>query len=421
MYDAESGAAMRRRDASGSSSMKSSFAKSAIVLGLLTAVGPFAIDMYLPAVPAIAVDLQTSDAGAEATLIGYFLAVAFGQIVYGPLSDSFGRKRPLYFGMVLYTLGALGCSVAPTIGWLIAARFVQGMGACAGMVIPRAVVRDLHNGPEAARLMALIMLVFSVSPILAPLFGSAVTEFATWRLIFVTTSLVGVLGLFLNAFVLTETRPPERRTPFHVGAIARGYLTLLRDWHFVGVVFIGAFGMGSFFAFLSSSSFVYIEHFGLTPTQFSLAFSVNAIAFIGAAQLTGTVARRVGLRRMVMGALTYYFVVTSLLVAATLAGVDNLPFLIAGLFIAAGGMGLVVPSVAVLAMEHHCHRAGSASALLGTIQLIVAAGIIGIVGVISDGSVLRMVLMIAGSGAVAFVFGLLTLIRAPQAVPAPAE
>jgi DHA1 family bicyclomycin/chloramphenicol resistance-like MFS transporter len=401
--------------------MRPSFARSAIVLGLLTAVGPFAIDMYLPALPAIAADLQTSDAGAQATLVGYFLAVALCQVVYGPLSDSVGRKPPLYFGMALYAVGALGCSIAPTIGWLVAARFLQGMGACAGMVIPRAVVRDLHTGPEAARLMALMMLVFSVSPILAPLFGSVVTQFAGWRWIFAATALIGFLGLALNALLLTETRPPEKRLPFDLASIARNYATLLGDRHFVGVVLIGAFGMASFFAFLSSASFIYIDHFGLTPTGFSVAFAVNAIAFIGSAQLTGVLGRRFGLRRMVLGGLVYYFVTTWLLVAATFAGVDNLYFLILGLLVSAAGMGLVVPSVAVLALEPHGPRAGSASALLGTIQLVTAALVIAIVGLVSDGTVLPMVLIIAGCGSVALVMGLLTLTGAPKAMPQPAE
>ena len=154
--------------------MNRSLARNAIVLGLLSAVGPFAIDMYLPALPSIAADLNASDAATQGSLIAFFLAVALCQIVYGPISDSFGRKAPLYFGMVLYSIGAIGCSLAPTIEWLIVARFVQGIGACAGMTIPRAIVRDLHTGPDAARLMSLIMLVFSVSPILAPLFGSVV-------------------------------------------------------------------------------------------------------------------------------------------------------------------------------------------------------------------------------------------------------
>jgi DHA1 family bicyclomycin/chloramphenicol resistance-like MFS transporter len=401
--------------------MRPSFARSAIVLGLLTAVGPFAIDMYLPALPEIAADLGTSDAGAQATLVGYFIAVALCQVVYGPISDSFGRKPPLYFGMALYAAGALACSVAPSIGWLVAARFVQGMGACAGMVIPRAVVRDLHTGPEAARLMALIMLVFSVSPILAPLFGSLVAEFADWRWIFVATSLIGFLGLALNALLLTETRPPERRLPFHPATVVRNYATLLRDRHFVGVVLIGAFGMASFFAFLASASFIYIDRYGLTPTGFSVAFAVNAVAFIGSAQLTGVIGRRFGLRRMVLGGLVYYVVTTWLLVAATIAGIDNLYFLIVGLLVSAAGMGLVVPSVAVLALEHHGPHAGSASALLGTIQLVTAAAVIAVVGLVSDGTVLPMVLIMAGCGAVALVMGLLSLTGGPKPAAQPAE
>jgi DHA1 family bicyclomycin/chloramphenicol resistance-like MFS transporter len=289
------------------------------------------------------------------------------------------------------------------------------------MVIPRAVVRDLHTGPEAARLMALIMLVFSVSPILAPLFGSLVAEFAGWRWIFVATSLIGFLGLALNALLLTETRPPERRLPFHPATIVRNYAALLRDRHFVGVVLIGAFGMASFFAFLASAAFIYIDHYGLTPSGFSVAFAVNAVAFIGSAQLTGVIGRRFGLRRMVLGGLVYYVVTTWLLVAATLAGVDNLYFLIVGLLVSAAGMGLVVPSVAVLALEHHGPRAGSASALLGTIQLVTAAAVIAVVGLVSDGTVLPMVLIMAGCGATALVMGLLALTGAPKAAPQPAE
>ena len=157
--------------------MKSSFARNAVVLGLITAVGPFAIDMYLPALPAIAADLRASTAATQGSLMAFFLAVARLPDRLRPVSDSFGRKAPLYFGLGLYAIGAIGCSLAPTIEWLIVARFVQGIGACAGMTIPRAVVRDLHTGHEAARLMALIMLVFSVSPILAPVFGSFVAEY----------------------------------------------------------------------------------------------------------------------------------------------------------------------------------------------------------------------------------------------------
>jgi MFS transporter, DHA1 family, multidrug resistance protein len=263
--------------------MSSSFARNAIVLGLLSAIGPFAIDMYLPALPTIAADFHASPAAVQGSLMAFFLAVALCQIIYGPLSDSFGRKAPLYLGGVLYVVGAIGCSFAPSIEWLIFARFVQGVGACAGMTIPRAVVRDLHTGHEAARLMSLIMLVFSVSPILAPLTGSFVIAFAGWRDIFFAMSAAALLSLLLVAFALRETRPREERIPFDVKTITASYLELFRDRHYLGLVFIGGFGLSSFFAFLAGSSFIYIDHFGLTPTQYSFAFSVNAIAFIGTA------------------------------------------------------------------------------------------------------------------------------------------
>ena len=376
--------------------MTPSFARNAIVLGLLSAVGPFAIDMYLPALPAIAADLNASTAATQGSLIAFFLAVAFFQIIYGPISDSYGRKAPLYFGMALYSIGAIGCGLAPTIGWLIAARFVQGVGACAGMTIPRAVIRDLHTGPDAARLMSLIMLVFSVSPILAPLFGSTVIALGSWRYIFLAVSVIGVLGLATNYFVLKETRPPEKRVPIDIRSVTRGYLELLGDRYFVGVSFIGGFGLASFFSFLSSSSFVYIDHFGLSPTQYSLAFSVNAIAFIGMAQLTGRLGLRYGLRRMVRTALTFYLVSTGVLFVSTLAGLDNVFALMAMLFVSFGAMGLVIPTSAVLALENYGPRAGTASALLGTLQLVAGVAVVAVMGLISNGTVLPMVVAIFG-------------------------
>ena len=400
--------------------MTPSFARNAIVLGLLSAVGPFAIDMYLPALPAIAADLNASTAATQGSLIAFFLAVAFFQIIYGPISDSYGRKAPLYFGMALYSIGAIGCGLAPTIGWLIAARFVQGVGACAGMTIPRAVIRDLHTGPDAARLMSLIMLVFSVSPILAPLFGSTVIALGSWRYIFLAVSVIGVLGLATNYFVLKETRPPEKRVPIDIRSVTRGYLELLGDRYFVGVSLIGGFGLASFFSFLSSSSFVYIDHFGLSPTQYSLAFSVNAIAFIGMAQLTGRLGLRYGLRRMVRTALTFYLVSTGVLFVSTLAGLDNVFALMAMLFVSFGAMGLVIPTSAVLALENYGPRAGTASALLGTLQLVAGVAVVAVMGLISNGTVLPMVVAIFGCAILAFTLSRFTL-NGSEPVPAPAE
>jgi MFS transporter, DHA1 family, multidrug resistance protein len=400
--------------------MQASFARNAVVLGLITAVGPFAIDMYLPALPAIAADLNTSAASTQASLMSFFLAVALCQLVYGPVSDSYGRKAPLYFGLVLFTIGSIGCSLAPSIDWLIAARFVQGIGACAGMVIPRAVVRDLHTGHEAARLMALIMLVFSVSPILAPVSGSVIAEYLGWREIFWAVAVIGIASLALTGLALKETRPAADRIAFDVRTIARNCQQLLGDRHFLGVTFIGGFGMASFFAFLAGSSFVYIEHFGLTPTQYGMAFAVNAIAFIGMAQLVGRLGRRFGLRRMVNGALTSYLATTSTLLLLTVVGVDNVWILIGFLFVSFGAMGLVIPSTAVLALEDHGPIAGTASAFMGTLQLLVGAAVVGLIGAFGDGAVLPMVAGIVACAIVAFVLGRLTL-GAPAAIPEAAE
>jgi DHA1 family bicyclomycin/chloramphenicol resistance-like MFS transporter len=389
--------------------MRSNFARNAIVLGLLSAIGPFAIDMYLPALPTIADDFHASPAAVQGSLMAFFLAVALCQIIYGPVSDSFGRKAPLYFGSLLYVVGAVGCSFAPSIEWLIVARFVQGVGACAGMTIPRAVVRDLHTGHEAARLMSLLMLVFSVSPILAPLFGSFVIAFGSWREIFLAMSVAAVLIIVLVAFTLGETRPTEQRIPFNIATIAASYAELFRDRHYLGLVLIGGFGMASFFAFLSGSSFVYIEHFGLTPWQYSVAFSVNAVAFIGMAQATGYFGKRFGLPRVVRSALTFYVMSTGTLFLLTVAGVDNMYMLAGLLWVGFAAMGLVIPSTAALSLENYGRTAGTAAALMGTLQLVVGAIVVGLVGTFSNGGVLPMVTAILSCALVAFLLGLLTL------------
>jgi DHA1 family bicyclomycin/chloramphenicol resistance-like MFS transporter len=238
--------------------------------------------------------------------------------------------------------------------------------------------------------------------------------------IFLAVALIGVLGLVVTAFVLRETRPPEQRVPIALGHVLRGYLTLLGDRNFLGVAFIGGFGLASFFAFLAGSSFVYIDHFGLTPTQYSLAFAVNAVAFIGVAQLTGRIGRLMGLRAMVRAALTYYMAVTVALLVVTLAGVDNLAVLMIALFCAFGGIGLVIPSVMVLALEDYGPRAGMAAALMGTLQLATGAATIAAVGAMFDGTARPMVAAIATCAVAAFAISRATLAR-PRPLAAAAE
>lgn len=402
--------------------MKSQSLKYAVVLGLLAAVGPFAIDMYLPALPAIASDLDASTAATQMTLMVFFVTFGVAQIAYGPISDMIGRKPPLYFGLALFAAGGIGSGLAPTIEWLIFFRFVQGIGAAACMVVPRAVIRDLHTGVEATKLMATVMLVFSVSPILAPLIGSAVIVPFGWRAVFIAVTIVAILGLALVAFALPETLKQENRVRLTVGNLASGFGTLFRDPRFLGLTFIGGLGMASFFAFLASSSFIYIDGYGLTPMQFSLAFSVNAIGFIGASQFAAKLAGRYGFSRVIMTAVSGYTAVAITLLVVTLAGADGLATLMAGLFVAFAFLGLVIPSTMVMALDEHGPIAGLASALGGTLQFLTGAVMITIASLVFDGTSLPMVTIIAACSVGAFTLAVLTLRRRERsAVPEPAE
>jgi DHA1 family bicyclomycin/chloramphenicol resistance-like MFS transporter len=371
--------------------MHNSFFRAALVLGLLSAIGPFAIDMYLPALPSIGQSLNASAGQVQASLMAFFVAMGAGQIVYGPVSDMVGRKAPLYFGLTVFAAASVGCALAQDIDTLVLFRFLQGLGACAAVVVPRAVVRDLHTGHDAARLMALLMLVFSVSPILAPLLGSVMTEWAGWRSVFWVVTVLALLGLGLVAGGLSETRPVERRTDSSVASALAAYRVLLRDWHFMGLVMMGSFGIASFFIYLANSPFVLMELFGLSPRQYGVAFASNAIAFIGASQLTGWLGKRLGLATLVRRAVVGYAGAMVLSLLLNLAGVDRLDLMLGLLFIGFGFLGLVMPSTAVLALDRHGAIAGTASALMGTLQFLLGATMMGLVGWFVDGSSRPMV------------------------------
>lgn len=389
--------------------MISPFLRLALVLGLLSAIGPFAIDMYLPALPAIGNSLGADVGAVQLSLTAFFAAVSVSQLAYGPASDLFGRKAPLLFGLVLFTLASVGCALASDIHTLVVFRFMQGLGAGAAMTIPRAVVRDVHTGNDAARLMSLLMLVFSVSPILAPLVGSFVVDAAGWRGIFWFVTGAGVAGLALLMFVLDETRPAADRAASTWRSSVSAYGRLMRDRHFLGLTFIGAFGMASFFVFLANSSFVMINHYGLSPRQYSVAFSINAVSFIGVSQLTGWFAQRFGLHRTVRGAVMGFTATMVLLLVVFAAGVDRLDVLASLLFVGFGFLGLVIPATSVLALEDHGEIAGVASALMGTLQLVTGAIVMGFTGLFLDGTAFPMVAGITFCAMVAMAFTQMTL------------
>jgi len=385
-----------------------SLIRAAFILGLLSAVGPFAIDMYLPALPTIAADLQADVATVQWTLTAYFMAFGVAQLFYGPWADQVGRRTPLFFGLGVFIVGSIWSAMAGDIGHLIAARVVQGFGGAVLMVVPRAVIRDMHTGSAAARLMAMVMLVISVSPMLAPLAGSGLIALGHWRLIFWVLCAAAGLSLLMVGFVLPETLAPEARVKVNLKSLWAGTKTLFRDPVFMGLTLIGGFGFASFMVFIASASFVYSGQFGLSPTGFSVAFAINAIGFFAASQAAGPAMDKFGIVPVMRGAVIGFAVAAAILFLICLAGFGTLPVVVAGLFIANACLGLIIPTTMVMALDPHGSIAGLASSLGGTLQMLVGGLMVAITGLFFDGTATPMVGAIALCAALALALALFT-------------
>ncbi len=389
--------------------MDSGLLRRAAILGLLSAVGPFAIDMYLPAMPMIAADLGADAAATQGTLTAFFVAFGVAQLVYGPWSDAVGRKLPLFVGLVVFILATIGAALASGIAMLTLFRALQGLGAAVVMVIPRAIIRDWFTGSEATRLMALVMLVISVSPMLAPLGGSLLILVFDWRSIFWVLALAAVASLVLTATALPETLPREARAPVHLGTLAQGARRLLGDRTFMGLTFIGGFGMASFFVFIASASFVYTGQFGLSPTGFSLAFAINAAGFFAASQAAAGLGARHGAASVIRWATAGFALATVALLLLALAGLASLPVIVVMLLAGNACLGLVIPTTMVMALDDHGEVAGLASSLGGTLQMLAGGAMIAAAGPFFDGTATPMIAAIAVCGVAAFVLAQVVL------------
>ncbi|MCU0827377.1 MAG: multidrug effflux MFS transporter [Tabrizicola sp.] len=389
--------------------------RPALVLGLLSCIGPFAIDMYLPAMPEIGADLGTSIQAMQGTIVAYFIAFGLAQLVYGPWADRSGRKPPLYGGIVVFMLGSVLCTFAPTVEWLTAGRAIQGLGGAALMVVPRAIIRDLYTGPQATRLMAAVMMVISVSPMLAPLAGSGLMALFDWRAIFAALLLAAVASLAILTLYQPETLAPQDRQPLNLTAMRRGAGVLLTDPLFMGLTFLGGFGMASFFVFIASASFVYTGAFGLSPTGFSIAFAVNAIGFFAASQMAGPFGKRHGAARVMAWASLGFAVFTILLFVQALIGGMTLWLCMAGLFLANACLGLIIPTAMVMALDEHGDIAGLASSLGGTLQMLAGGAMIAAVGPFFDGTATPMLGAIALCGVLVLVLSRGVLARQSEA------
>lgn len=374
-----------------------------LILGVLTAIGPLAIDMYLPALPEIARELRVDVGVVQLTLSVFMFGTAAGQAFYGPIADRWGRRGPLLVGMAVFSLAAVGCACAESMKSLLAWRLVMALGGSASMVVPRAVVRDLFAEKDSARVYSVLMLILGVSPILAPTLGGQMLGITGWRGIFWVLAGVGVASAGAVAWGLRESLPREKRSTGGLGLVLRTYGQLLGDRRFLGTVLAAGFTLGALFAYLSASSFVFIELHGLTPQQYAMVFGFNAAGMIAVSQLNLRLVERMSLRRVLMAGFVINLVAGLLLVGATATGWGGLPVLIGLIFASMSASGVIFPNISALAMAPFGKVAGSASALLGVFQFGIGAAAGALVGVAHNGTALPMALGLAGCTTAALV------------------
>ncbi|MBA2464340.1 MAG: multidrug effflux MFS transporter [Nocardioidaceae bacterium] len=361
-----------------------------VVLGSLIALGPLTIDMYLPAFPQLADDLNASPSAVQLTLTGMLGGLAFGQLVIGPLSDAFGRRKPLLVGLTAHLLSSLVCAVAPSVALLGVVRVVQGFAGAAISVVALATVRDLFAGSAMARTMSRLMLVIGLAPILAPSLGGFILQVTDWRGIFVVLAAAALMLVAVAFFGLEESLPPERRRSPRVGATLRTYRFLLRDRTFVALVLMAGLMFSSLFVYVAGASFVLQEGYGLDERSFGLVFGANSLALTVFSQLNPTLIRRFGPVNVLTFAIGLSIVAAAAVVLAGATGVGGLIGVLIPLMLVLGAAGLAIPNTPALALTRHGEAAGTASAMLGFSQFGVGALVAPLVGLFGGTSAVPM-------------------------------
>jgi MFS transporter, DHA1 family, multidrug resistance protein len=399
-------------------------ARIALTLGAFVALGPLTIDMYLPALPNMTGDLGTSASSAQLTLTGTLVGLALGQLVLGPLSDAYGRRRPLLAGTALHVLASLLVLVAPTVAVLGVLRVLQGVGAAAGAVVAIAVVRDLYDGRAAATMLSRLFLVLGAAPVLAPTIGGEILRFTSWRGVFALLAVYGLLMLAVGWATLRETLPPERRRSAGVLGTVRGYGELLHDRSYVGLVLVAGLTMAGLFSYVSGSAFVYQGEFGLDEQQFGLLFGAGAFWLIAATQLNPLVLRRFEPQQVLVAGTVVGALAGAAL--AVLAGTQTggLPAVVVSLWVVLFACGLALPNAPALALSRHGDAAGTAAALLGAVQFGVGALVSPLVGLLGNDAVAIGVVVV--SALTLAIVVLVAVVRpwqlsVPDALDAPAS
>lgn len=382
-------------------------AKYVLLLGVMTALPAITTDIYLPSLPDVARDLGTSAAAAQLTMTMMLVGGAVGQLVIGPMSDRFGRRKPVLVGVALHIVTSLLCAVAPAILPLIGLRMVQGFFNASASVVAMAVIRDRFVGPDASRLLSRLMLVIGVAPLFAPSVGGLIAGELGWRAVFVALALYGAALWVVVLLRLPETLPAERRLTSARGAWT-GYRVLLRDRHFVALALLPGLGLAVLMSYVVGSPFVLREGFGLTAGQFALVFAVNGIGLVGGAQVNAALVRRYAPIQIIRVALPASFLLVLALLVLALTGAGGLPALLVVLFLTMTLVNFTPPNASAIALSRHGERAGTAAAFIGALQAGVSGVVAPLVGVLGESAWAMATVMLGGAGGALLVLAVAT-------------
>lgn len=340
-----------------------------LILGTLTALAPFSIDMYLPGFKAIATDLDTSAAKVSLSLTGFFIGISAGQLLYGPLLDRFGRKKPLYIGLIVYILASVGCSMAHSIESLIVLRFIQAIGSCAATVASVAMVRDLFPVKDSAKVFSLLILVLGASPMIAPTVGGYITAAFGWSYVFLVLAVLGVVVLAASALWLPDSYKPDPNISLKPAPIIGNFLAVVREPQFYTYAFTGAIAFSGLFAYVSGSPLVFMTVFSVSEKVYGWIFAALSVGFIGASQLNTLLLKRYNGTQIIRAALWSYAAIGLLFAATALLGWLNLGITIVFFFLILACVGITNPNASSLSLAPFSKNAGSASALMGALQM----------------------------------------------------
>jgi DHA1 family bicyclomycin/chloramphenicol resistance-like MFS transporter len=389
-----------------------------VLMGVLQAFAPLSIDMYLPSMPLLEKVFGATTAQVQVTLVTFLLGYALGQSLYGPITDRFGRKPPLYFSLALFVVSSAACALSPSVNVLSVFRLLQAIGACGGAVVSRAMVRDLFPPKDLRRIFSMLVLVLGVSPLISPFIGGYLLLWFGWKSIFYTQASLGALTLLAMHIRLDESLAPEHAHPLHMDHIVSSYAELLRDRTFLGASLVCGFSSAGMFAYIASAPFVFINIYKLPPQKFGWLFGFIAAGLIAASQVNGRMSHNIPLWKVLRVANLVQLASGLAVLATAVTGFGGMVGIFAPVFVYMCATGFVFPNGNAIAMMRHGNMAGTASALLGTNQFVIAAATTIILGWIDNSSAVPMAIVIAACGAAAALLNYWTLGAKLEVAPA---